>query len=142
MSFEDELRGVIQTARSERQRWEREGKEFEAQWLRLRDSAILGIFREAEHAFSEEQINAEAKFNNGGIVLGVIRNDPREQYRYTFRINPDKETRAVILSSSIPGSEDDPFTLERLSLGIVREKIKQFADHIVRGDAPRLSVVT
>ncbi len=129
MSFEEELRGVIQTARSERQRWESEGREFEAQWLRLRNSAILGIFKEAENAFSEEQISAEAKFNNGGIVLGVVRvdskNDPREQYRYTFRINPDKETRTVILSSSIPGSENDPFSLDHLSLGMVREKIKE-----------------
>jgi hypothetical protein len=135
MSFEDELRGVIQQARAEREQYEKEGNDFESQWLKMRDSFIWGIFKEAERAFMAEQISAEAKLTNGSIVLGVARDDPRQNYRHTLKLSPEKETRTVISSST--DSEKESFTLDHLTQHAVREKVKQFADHIVKGNAPR-----
>lgn len=137
MSFEDDLRGVIQQARAEREQYEKEGNDFESQWLRMRDSYIWGIFKEAERVFRTEQISAEAQFTNGSIVLGVARDDPRQNYRYTLKFSPEKGTRTVICSSTIPGSENESFTLDHLTQHAIREKIKQFADSISRGNAPR-----
>jgi hypothetical protein len=137
MSFEDELRGVIQQARGQRQQYEKEGNDFESQWLKMRETYVWGIFKESERAFRAEQISAEAKLTNGSIVLGVARNDPRENYRYSLKLSPEKETRTVICSSTNPESEDESFTLEHLTQHAVREKIKQFADYIARGNAPR-----
>ena len=115
MSFEDELRGVIQQARDERQRYEKEGNDFDSQWLKTRESYVWTLFKEAEKAFRAEQISAEANLTNGSIVLGVARDDPRQNYRYTLKLSPEKETRTVICSSTIPGSENESFTLDHLT---------------------------
>jgi hypothetical protein len=137
MSFEDELRGVIQQARDERQQYEKEGNDFESLWLRMRESFIWGLFKEAERAFRAEQISAEAKLTNGSIALGVARDDPRQSYRYTLKLSPEKESRTVVCSSTIPDLEKESFTLDHLTQHAVREKIKQFADYVARGNAPR-----
>jgi len=142
MSFEDELKSVIQQARDERQRYEKEGDDFETQWLKARESYVWTLFKQSERVFRDEQIVAEANLTNGSIVLGVARDDPRHNFRYTLKLSPEKATRTIICSSTIPGSENESFTLDHLTQHAIREKIKQFADSIARGNAPRLPATT
>ncbi len=138
MSFGDEVKEVIKTGKLEREKFEQEGRDFEARWYRLRESMAWPLFHEAAQAFKEEQIGAQAELINGSIVLNAIWNPSRGtghfSYKLTFR--SDKEKRVVICSSNVAGINEETFTVDHLTASVVQGKIKQFADLIARGDSP------
>ncbi|HWM94259.1 MAG TPA: hypothetical protein VN493_26120 [Thermoanaerobaculia bacterium] len=137
MSFEDEVRETIQKARAARVQHEQEGVDFESSWLAMREKAVWGIFHEAMRAFKAEQIAAHTELINGSIVLSAVYDNRNDRFRYSLTLRSDKEKRLVICSSNISEIENESFSLGHLTQDVIHRKIRQFADLIARGDAPR-----
>jgi hypothetical protein len=134
MSFEDELREVIQNARADRERHDQEGREFEARWQEMLESAVWPLLREAARAFKAENIAADVELIDESVVLKAVLRG--ERFLCTLTLKADNEKRLVVCSSSLPNSKDESFTLEHLSPAAIQSKVKQFADQIARGNSP------
>lgn len=136
MSFEEEVREVVKKARAEKAQYEKEGRDFADSWNALRESFFWPLFHRAKTALEAEGIIANPQLVNGSIVLEALWNRSEDSFVHALRFRADNDKRLVVCSSSLPNSKEESFTLDHLNESMVRDKIKQFAAGIARGDSP------
>lgn len=136
MPLREDLRGVIQKAKEDKEKHEKETRDFESTWYKLRESLISPLFREAAKAFRDEGIGTYQENRNGSAVLHAGNADEdSNEYRHRLVFRADPKRRVVECSSDL--FADESFTLDHLDEKVIHEKLKMFADLVARGNSPR-----
>ena len=133
MSFGEELRERIRTAKAENEEEARAAREFDEQWERLRTGLVLDALQEAATVLNEEGVGGYATRNNGTeVVLEAKRASGTQRFDHKLKFAARKDSLEVVCSSSIEKDSDEPYTLENLTRKAVEDKVKEFVYSVLR----------
>jgi hypothetical protein len=132
MSFEDDLKAIIEEAQEGRKQEDQETRDFQSAWEDKRKAVVFPVLRTAVAVLTPRFHGADTEMRNGSSIrLEAHWNGSAFLHSLTFRA--DKERREVEYSSSFQGDEKEWFTLDGLDQEAVEAKVRKFVKAIARG---------
>jgi hypothetical protein len=128
MSFEDELKELIQNAKSRAERSSKESLDFSNGWQSKKLNVVQPVLdRTAKVLADYPEFDAGFRLHNGSISLKIVRgNNPAQMVANELTFSAIEADREVSCHYRNPHAVMESFTLDSLDTTAVERKVKEF----------------